>query len=551
MVISDTLTHLSTCRADVCVVGAGPVGLILAVALARRGIKVVLLEAGLNRPDPAHQRCADATIVDPNRHAEMRLAVARAFGGTGWLWGGRCVPLDAVDFEPRPHIDPTGWPISDGDIARYYEAAADLIGCKSANFNLPPLLDFSSTDTDIDLCTAERWCDEPNVARWLAKKNGLPPTLQVVLDATVVDLERDKAGSSVAAVHVASATERVRFDGARIYVLACGGLETTRLLLHMQEHDRGLFGGADGPLGRFYIGHMSGTVARIRFNDAAIGKSFAYVLADGGVCRRRIVFTRDALNKYQLPNVAFYPVNPLLGDPEHRSGLLSSLFLLLSMPVIGRRLISEAIWATQMMDQPRYVAHLRNVLLDSPAAIAHLLNVAWQRLALGRRKPFVFLLSKSGDYPLHYHGEHVPTADSRAVLGEERDAMGMRRLKIDLRFGTSDAEAIARSHIVLDSALRRIRLGALLFDVCPGMLADAIMQRTSDGFHQIGLTRMAQHSADGVVDADCKVFSLQNLFIASSSVFRTAGQANPTFSAVGLGLRLADHLASVMNCGRR
>ncbi len=548
MNVSDDLRCLSTCRPDICVVGAGPVGLIVAIALARRGTKVLLLEAGLKRPDFAHQRCADATIVSPKHHADMRFAVARAFGGTGWLWGGRCVPLDPIDFEPRPHIDPTGWPISHGDLDRYYAGAADLIGCKSPNFNLPPPLEFSTAHTEINLCSAERWCDEPNVGRRLAR-NGLPPTLQVVLDATVVDLELDKAGNSIAAVQVASATERIRFDGARIYVLACGGLETTRLLLHMREHTRNLFGGADGPLGRFYVGHMSGTVARIRFKDPAVGKSFAYILVDGGVCRRRIVFTRDTLNEYRLPNVAFYPANPLLGHPEHRSGLLSSLFLLLSMPVLGRRLISEAIREMQMADKPRYLAHLRNVLLDSPSAIVYLLDVAWQRLALGRRKPYIFLQSRSGEYALHYHGEPAPTAESRVVLGEERDAIGMRRLKIDLRFNANDAEGIARSHIVLDLALRRAGLGTLLFDVPQETFADAIMQRASDGFHQIGLTRMAQHPADGVVDANCKVFSLENLFIASSSVFRTAGQANPTFSAVGLGLRLADHLASVMDRG--
>jgi choline dehydrogenase-like flavoprotein len=76
------------------------------------------------------------------------------------------------------------------------------------------------------------------------------------------------------------------------------------------------------------------------------------------------------------------------------------------------------------------------------------------------------------------------------------------------------------------------------------------MRSASDGFHQIGLTRMAEHPTDGVVDANCKAFGVDNLFIASSSVFRTAGQANPTFSAVALGLRLADHLISTITHAR-
>jgi choline dehydrogenase-like flavoprotein len=124
--------------------------------------------------------------------------------------------------------------------------------------------------------------------------------------------------------------------------------------------------------------------------------------------------------------------------------------------------------------------------------------------------------------------------------------MGMRRLRIDLRFTMNDAEAIARSHDVLDSVLRRAGLGELILSIPRKELAEAIMRSASDGFHQIGLTRMARHPADGVVDANCKAFGLDNLFIASSSVFRTAGQANPTFSAVALGVRLADHLLSTI-----
>ena len=539
----------SSLRPDICVVGAGPVGLTLAVALARRGTKVVVFESGLNRPDSSHKSCSDAVIENPTTHAEMRLAVARAFGGTSWLWGGRCVPLDPIDFEPRPHVDPAGWPISHRDLHNYYDEAADLIGCERACFDLPVPPEFRPAAGEIDLCL-EHWCAEPNVGRRLSRR-GLPSNLQIMLNTTVVDLEITSNGDSVAALHVVtSGTDRIRFNSARAYVLACGGLETTRLLLHAQEHNRNLFGGVGGPLGRFYTGHMTGSVARIRFKKPELGRAFDYILAKGRICRRRIVFAHDILQVHQLPNVAFYPVNPLLGNPEHGAGLLSSLFLLLSAPIIGQRLISEAVRQQQLVEKPRYLAHFRNVFSDLPATIAQLAGIAWQRLALGHRKPYLFLQSSNGEYPLDYHGEAAPSADSRVVLDHQRDAMGMRRLRIDLRFSPNDAEAIARSHGVLDSALRRAGLAELVLNTPPDVLADAIMRYTSDGFHQIGLTRMARDAADGVVDPDCKVFDLDNLFIASSSVFRTAGQANPTFSAVALGLRLADHLVSVITCNR-
>jgi choline dehydrogenase-like flavoprotein len=56
---------------------------------------------------------------------------------------------------------------------------------------------------------------------------------------------------------------------------------------------------------------------------------------------------------------------------------------------------------------------------------------------------------------------------------------------------------------------------------------------------------MAATAASGVVDANCRMFASENLYIAGSSVFPTVGHANPTFTIVQLALRLGDHLVNV------
>jgi hypothetical protein len=327
------------------------------------------------------------------------------------------------------------------------------------------------------------------------------------------------------------------------YVLACGGLETARLLLNAQDKRTGLFGGAEGPLGRFYMGHMSGEVARIRFADPKSARYFAYRTIPGGSYRRRIAFSRTALQTHRLPNVIFYPDNPLLGDPKHQSGLLSAMFLVLSTPVIGQRLVAEAIRNAQMFPPRRYLAHVRNVLLDAPGAAVQIADIVWQRFVIGRRKPNLFLYARNGEYPLHYHGEQRPSAESRVTLSESRDGNGMRRLNIDLRFAHEDADGIVRAHQVLDASLQRLGFGKLIPLVPYDHMPAAVLRNSRDGFHQMGVARIGFSQYDGVVDLNCKVFGLVNLYLAGSAVFRTGGQANPTFSAVALGIRLADHLA--------
>jgi choline dehydrogenase-like flavoprotein len=60
----------------------------------------------------------------------------------------------------------------------------------------------------------------------------------------------------------------------------------------------------------------------------------------------------------------------------------------------------------------------------------------------------------------------------------------------------------------------------------------------------MGTTRMSSDPESGVVDADCRVHGVANLYIASSSVFPTGGFANPTLTILALAIRLADHLRS-------
>jgi choline dehydrogenase-like flavoprotein len=161
-----------------------------------------------------------------------------------------------------------------------------------------------------------------------------------------------------------------------------------------------------------------------------------------------------------------------------------------------------------------------------------------------RRGPGFFVYSKDNSYPLQYHGEQVPNRSSRITLAGDRDAIGMPKLRIDVRFSPQDVDGIVRSHQVWDNYLRETGVGRLVYR-SPDPAA-AVWSRIGAGFHQLGTTRMAARPEDGVVDSDLAVHGLSNLFVASSSAFVTAGQANPTFMIVPFAVRLADRLQKVL-----
>ena len=142
------------------------------------------------------------------------------------------------------------------------------------------------------------------------------------------------------------------------------------------------------------------------------------------------------------------------------------------------------------------------------------------------------------------HGEQVPNCWSRVTLARQRDAVGMPKVHIDLRFSEQDVDGVIRCHELWDKYLRQGGWGRL--EYLSGDPAAAVRARAGGGFHQLGTTRMAARSEDGVVDENLRVYGLRNLFVASSSVFVTAGQANPTFMIVAFAVRLADWLESVL-----
>ena len=519
---------------DLCIVGTGPVGMALAMELERLGHTVLVLEAGaVERADGAPA----AAIPDPDRHAPMEIAVVRALGGTSWTWGGRCVAYDEVDFLDRNFVPDAHWPLTHDDIRPYYARAAEYLLCGSGVFDVPykrPLVG------GLTLNFVERWARESRVILEHRDRLLASERIHLSLSTTVVDLNIRPDGASIESLQAVTPSGRVTVKAKR-FILAMGGVETTRLLLATQQHTPTLFGGIDGPLGRYYMGHISGKISSIGFDKPADIADLDFTLdASGAFFRRRLMLTTDAQVEHKVLNTAFWPDNPPFYDPAHGSGVLSSVWLALSLPVTGRRLVSEGIRLAHTGPRPYpYAAHLKNAILGAPRGARDLVNILRDRFIKKPKKPGFLVRNQGGKYALHYHAEQIPHPDSRITLGRELDASGLPCAVIDLRFQEQDVDSVLTSHRLLDEALRANNLGRLEYWAAPDKLREKVWAAASDGYHQVGTTRMGIDPATSVVDPDLKVHGVANLYIASSSVFPTTGQANSTFLAVAFAARLA------------
>jgi hypothetical protein len=326
-------------------------------------------------------------------------------------------------------------------------------------------------------------------------------------------------------------------------VIAAGGLESTRLLLAAQRDASNRFGGVDGPLGRYYMGHVIGDIAKIVFSDAALGGGFDYFVdAHGSYVRRRFVPSESTQLREKILNSAMFPITPPVADARHGSAVLSLIYLVLAYGPIGRLFVAEAIRKRHIPPKPiDLAAHLLNVAKGLPSAAAISSDFLRRRYLTRSRIPGFFVRNKNLRYGLAYHSEQAPQPDSRVTLCGEADRTGLAKIRVDLRFHQTDAWSVVRTHELLSDWLVKNKFGHLEWNVPAEQRIDAVLAQAKHGTHQIGTVRMGSNRNDAVVDRNLRAFDSPNLFVVSTAVLPTSSQANPTLTAIALAMRLASN----------
>lgn len=535
-----TLADDAELSADVCVVGAGPAGMVLTKRLARNGRSVVLLEAGGQKGPGKSLALYRGQTVDPSFHLPPDQDRTRGLGGTSALWGGRCMPFDPIDFEPRAHVPNSGWPVTYDELRPWYEQAQTYVDCGPYSYDSDAsgltgaLVDGLQSDV-LQTRSLERWSPPTHFGKSLGPDLFSDTNVSVVTEAVVTGFARG-SDNAVDAVQCQTVNARRRFRvKAQEFVLACGGLETTRLLLASRSDDRPALGDHSGWLGRGYMCHLRGVIARIVLEP---GRKllFGYETdPDGIYVRRRFTISPEAQREEELMNLYALLDRPLMGDASHGSASLSLIYLL--KRILGGA-SDEAEIATGRF--ALYRQHLRNLVFGAPEVLSVLPKFGRDRFLSGRRMPSLLLSSDDTRFYLQFHAEQSPIRESAVTLSDERDATGMPMLRIDPQVADADVSAIRRAHNVIDRELRASGAGRLEF-LEEDVEASIRACKCTLG-HHIGTTRMAADPSEGVVDADAKIHGVKNLYVASASIFPTSSQAHPTLTVLAFALRLAEHL---------
>jgi choline dehydrogenase-like flavoprotein len=515
--------------ADLCIIGGGAAGIAIAREFVGRGCRVCILESGGTAFSEETQALARGECV--GLPYELDTTRARYFGGSTNWWAGFCRPFEEYHFVRRPWVPHSGWPITRRDLDPFYRRSFDLCGIDAGAFagqEQPavagnPKLTLAETSTGRFVSTVTPLGDERlRFGKVFGDELMQANNVCVYLHANAVHLDSSEDARRVTGVRAATLAGNSFSVTGKVFILATGAIENARLLLLSNDRMTAGLGNQFDLVGRFFMEHATFNVGNLNLNGAH-GPSPLYD------------------SKYAVLNLPIaVELNPTLRTQREHRVLETALYFNAvfrcedSAGVDALKKVRENMWRRTTSSIP--ARELRAIAADGFKVACFILG--W----MSRSR---FLLKS---HAVNLHLEQAPNPDSRVLLSHRRDRLGLPLVRLDWRLTDLDRQTVRTTARLLAEEAERSSWGPF---------ASALPNGSGEPFpspdwiwHHIGTTRMHHDPRQGVVDENCRVHGIGNLFVAGSSVFPTAGNHCPTLTLLALGLRLADHLKAAFDEGR-
>jgi Choline dehydrogenase and related flavoproteins len=517
-----TLESGTVLEGDLCIVGAGAAGITLALEWVHSPLRVILLEGGGFDLEPWVQDLYRGDVIG-RPYYPLHAARLHYFGGTTGHWTGFCAPLDEIDFERRGWVAHSGWPVGHEELNPFYARAHGILELGPYRYDVAywgqGAAERAPLPLDAGTVWTKMWQFSPPTRFGTRYRDAICDArgVHLLTHANVCDIEADEALGTVTGVRVRTHEGKHYRVRARAYVLACCAIQNSRLLLASNRQARTGLGNANDLVGRFFMEHLEMPVAELVVAPTYAARMQMYAFSYGTTrARGELALTAAAQGKRRTLNGTVSLQAGTLGDEAQ-----STFQRHTPEEMEAYRTRSSSAASKQEVDS-------NTAGIDSSP----------ESEATGEDGGAVFQLT--------VRQEQAPNPASRVSLSVERDALGMPRTRLDWQLTELDKRSVRSLTEVLADEMGRSGVGRMRLR--EWLLTDdrSWPDNLSGGWHHMGTTRMHPDPRQGVVDTDCRVHGLSNLYVAGSAVFPTAGAANPTLTIVALTLRLSDHLKGAL-----
>lgn len=501
-----SIDNNSVIEGDICIVGTGAAGISMALKWMDSPYKVILLEGGGFEYDDQVQELYNGKLTG-HPYYPMKSSRLHYFGGTTGHWGGMCSTFDDIDFVKRDWVPHSGWPITREAFAEFYPEAGSILDLGPAEWKADYWQKqnpkFVPLALDPNIVWSKIWQFSPPTRFGKKYKDTIvnAKNIHLYTYANVVDINAVENVSAVQSLTVKNHAGKQHTVKAKYFVLACCAIQNSRLLLASNKQAPKGLGNDNDVVGRFFMEHPEIKSGELWLKTADPMELYKF----GGKTRAELAISPEKQKEYQVLNgtVAMAPLD-----------------------IVRKQIPAVKTW---QQEDPRRS-------LDTFGTYAGNAN---------RKNIFQRILSSESTQAWGFltRIEQTPNPDSRVTLSTEKDSLGVPRATLNWQMSPLDKKSVRIINELVGQQVGKAGIGRVkLADFLTDESTDAMPDDTSGGWHHMGTTRMSDDPKTGVVDADCKIHGIDNLYVAGSSCFATGGAVNPTLTVVAISLRLATHL---------